>query len=325
MPKDMTQGTKKLMIIGGAGYIGSRLVPVLIENGHEITIVDEFWFGDHLPFCEKIHRDAAKLEEQDMRGFDCVVWLAGLSNDPMANFSPAENFSANAALPAYIAYLARKAGVKRFIHGGSCSVYGDASDYEHDEESKPNAIYPYGVAKLMAEIGCGQQASKDFSVIMLRKGTVSGWSPRMRFDLIVNTMFRDAVLSGVINVNNPNIWRPIVAMEDAVEAYVKAMDAPDGTSGIFNIVSENATVLDVAERVGALTKIMERSVALNVHHKADPRNYRVNGSAASRILGFEPKGTVETIVADLETHRSEFGDYSDARFYNIETFKMRKS
>ena len=311
----------RILICGGAGYLGCRIVPELISRGHAVTVLDTFWFGDHLPYCQKLKMDAADLVESDLMNYDCVIWLAGLSNDPMANFSPQENYTGNAATPALICYLAKQAGVKRFIHGGSCSVYGNASDYDHDETSKPTATYPYGVAKLMAETGCQQQVSDDFSVIMLRKGTVSGWSPRQRFDLIINTMFKDAMTSRIIKVNNPDIWRPILAIEDAVEAYVKSVEAPLSLSGIFNVVSENVTVGEVAERVANMFALFNIAVEIQVAHKSDPRNYRVNGFRAKRSLLTNPRGDVETIVGELWEHRAEFGDFKNPEFYNIEIFK----
>src|SRR5262249_49751817 len=144
--------------------------------------------------------------------------LAGLSNDPMAEYSPWQNFIDNAASPAYLAYTAKRAGVRRFIFGSSCSVYGHAVNKLYDEESPAACSYPYGISKLQGEVGCLQLADDSFSVIALRKGTVCGYSPRMRLDLVINTMFKCALQDGAVVVNNPSIWRPILTIQDATAA-----------------------------------------------------------------------------------------------------------
>lgn len=314
----------RLLVIGGAGYIGSRLVPALLERNHDVLVVDTFWFGNHLPVGTDFQEsDASKIFDEHLKWADCVIWLAGLSNDPMAEFSPSRNFVDNAALPALLAYRSRRAGVKRFIHAGSCSIYGHASDYAQDESGVPTAVFPYGVAKLMAETGCWQQACSEMSVIMLRKGTVSGYSPRMRFDLIVNTMFKDAMTKGEITVNNPDIWRPILSIDDAVTAYIKAIEAPKFLSGVFNIVSENATIGDVGSRVAYALAELDGNKHTIIHTKQIPdiRNYKVSGAKAERALTFRPRGLVETIVESLWERRHDFGDYTDERFYNIRVFE----
>lgn len=323
MPKDQNQVTRRILVVGGAGYIGSRLVPELLGRGHDVTVVDTFWFGDWLPECKKRSMQAAELVERDLEGFDCLIWLAGLSNDPMANFSPEANFTDNASTPAYLAYIAQRAGVKRFIHGGSCSVYGYAADREHTEDSETSAVYPYGVAKLMAETGCRQQAGLGMSVILLRKGTVSGYSPRMRLDLIINTMVRDALLTGTINISNPRIWRPILWIDDAVQAYVRAVEATPDTSGVFNILTENATVLEVAARVAyVVSQSTGKNPAFNIAWKEDPRNYRVSGALAKDVLGFSPVGSIEHIAAHVVNWASGRTDLMDDRYYNIKIFEQ---
>ena len=183
----------RIMIAGGAGYVGSALVPYLLERGYDVEVIDLLWFGNHLPdTVNVVQKDLFKCTEKDLEGFDQVVFLGVLSNDPMAEFNPSMNFVHNGALPSYLAYLAQRAGVKRFIYGSSCSVYGYTVDELYDEESPVISGYPYGISKLQGERGVLQMSGNGFSTIALRKGTISGYSPRIRFDLIVKTMFKSA-------------------------------------------------------------------------------------------------------------------------------------
>src|SRR3989344_6134509 len=200
----------KILVAGGAGYIGSALVPVLLTHGYEVEVIDLLWFGNHLPKTVKvIKKNLFDCKKEDFAGYDQVIFLAGLSNDPMAEFNPSLNFILNGALPSYLAYKAKKAGVKRFIYASSCSVYGYTEDKLYMEDDPVTCDYPYGISKLQGERGVLQMRDDDFSVIALRQGTVCGYSPRMRFDLIVNTMFKACMTEGQITVNNPAIWRPI--------------------------------------------------------------------------------------------------------------------
>src|SRR6267378_3612982 len=201
----------KILLAGGAGYIGSVLAPKLLDRGYEVDVVDLLWFGNHLPPAfNLIEKDVLDLTEGELVGYDQVLFLAGLSNDPMADYSPSRNFVFNAASPAFLAYLAKRAGVKRYVYASSCSVYGYTENELYNEQSPANSSYPYGISKLQGEFGVMQARDSDFSVIVLRKGTVCGYSPRMRLDLVVNTMFRTAVTDGIINVTTPSIWRPLL-------------------------------------------------------------------------------------------------------------------
>ncbi len=240
----------KVLIAGGAGYVGSVLIPKLLDRGYKVDVVDLFWFGNYLPRQVGIlNKDIFHLTVEDLEPYDQVIFLAGLSNDPMAEFSPSKNFIFNAAAPAYLAYTAKNAKVKRYIYASSCSVYGYTEDELFDETRPVSSIYPYGISKLQGEQAAMQLADENFSVIALRKGTISGYSPRMRFDLIINTMFKNAVREHVITVNNPSIWRPILSIEDAATAYTRAVEANYKLSGIFNIASGNYTVGEIADLV----------------------------------------------------------------------------
>jgi len=312
----------RLLIAGGAGFVGSRLVPALRERGYDVEVVDLLWFGNHLPPDVPVHqRDLFDVTEQDLRGFDQVIFLGGLSNDPMAEFSPAQNFVANGALPAYLAFIARKAGVKRLIYASSCSVYGYTEDQLYTEDDPVTCGYPYGISKLQGERAALQLHDKGFSVIALRQGTVCGWSPRMRFDLIVNTMVKSALTTGTITVNNPSIWRPLLDIRDDVSAFIRAVQASQSLSGVFNVASGNFTVGQVADLVKEeLERETRQRVRLDIKDVQDFRNYKVSCERARVELGFQPQYSVKDMVAEIMEHRADYGDFERDGYYNIRVF-----
>jgi nucleoside-diphosphate-sugar epimerase len=317
----------KILIAGGAGYIGSALVPKLIARGYKVDVADLLWFGNHLPSEVKvIQKDIFDLNEKDIEGYDQVIFLAGLSNDPMAEHSPGMNFIHNAAAPAYLAYLSKKIGVKRFIYAGSCSVYGYTVNELYDENSPAISNYPYGISKLQGEKAVMQMSEKGFSTICFRQGTVSGYSPRMRLDLIVNTMFKSSIEKKEITVNNPSIWRPILSIEDACNAYIRGIEASEDISGIFNIASGNYTVGETADIVkNSVESKLSHKIKLTIHHKHDFRNYKVSVEKAINVLSFKPKHDVDSIVDDLIAHKDKFTDFENPKYYNIKVFEKLKN
>jgi len=313
----------KILVAGGAGFIGSILIPLLDEHGYEVEVVDLLWFGNHLPDHIKVtQKDLFELTTDDMTGFDQVIFLAGLSNDPMAEFSPARNFVENGALPSYLAFTAKKAGVQRFIYASSCSVYGYTVNELYDEEAPVTCGYPYGISKLQGERGVLQLRDDTFSAIALRQGTVCGYSPRTRFDLIVNTMFKFAVHQGEITINNPSIWRPILDVRDTSAAFLRAVQADNSISGVFNVAYDNFTVGQIGDLVKEEVEArINKKVKLNVKNVQDFRNYKVTCDKARTYLGFRPKFSVTDMVDSLYDHLESYGDFSKESFYNINTFK----
>lgn len=313
----------RILVAGGAGYIGTFLVPVLIERGYDVEVIDLMWFGNHLPKTVKAaQKDLFKCREEDLKGYEQVVFLAGLSNDPMAEFDPSMNFIFNGALPSYIAFLAKKAGVKRFIYASSCSVYGYTVNELYNEESPVTCGYPYGISKLQGERGVLQLADKGFSVIALRQGTVCGYSPRMRLDLIVNTMFKFAMTERKITVANPSIWRPILDIRDATTAYLRAIQADYSLNGVFNIASGNYTVGQVGDMVKyEMEKLIGEKIDIEIKNVADYRNYKVTTEKAKTHLGFQPRHTIEDIIEHLYEHKAQFEDYDNDQFFNIRVFR----
>lgn len=313
----------KILLAGGAGYIGSVLAPALIDHGYDVEVIDLLWFGNQLPKEVKvIKKELFECRKEDFESYDQVIFLAGLSNDPMAEFNPAKNFIDNGALPSYLAYKAKKAGVKRFIYASSCSVYGYTVDRLYDEESPAVSNYPYGISKLQGERGVLQMQDDGFSVIALRQGTISGFSPRMRFDLIVNTMFKTAMTGKIITINNPSIWRPVYDIRDAASAFVRAVQANDSISGVFNVSSGNYTVGQVGDMVkNEVEKKTGGRIRLEINNVQDFRNYKVSIDKAKTFLGFQPAYTISDIVDDLFDHLDYFGDFERDEFYNIRMFK----
>lgn len=313
----------KILVAGGAGYIGSVMIPQLLERGYDVDVIDLFWFGNQLPKeVGVINKDIFDLEEKDVSGYDTVIFIAGLSNDPMAEFSPSENFISNGSAPPFLAYTAKKAGVKRFIYAGSCSVYGYTVNELYDETSPAVSSYPYGISKLQGENAIFQMQDENFSVIALRQGTVSGYSPRMRLDLVVNTMFKFALTTGQITVNNPAIWRPILAIKDAATAYIRSIEANQDISGVFNVASGNYTVGEIGDMVkSGVKKYLDKDIKLNIKHIQDYRNYKVSIEKAKKVLSFHPAHSVETIIQDLVENREKFADFDNPKYYNIQVFK----
>jgi len=251
-----------------------------------------------------------------------VIFLAGLSNDPMAAYSPARNFVENGALPSYLAFIAKNAGVRRFIYASSCSIYGYTVNELYDEESPTTCAYPYGISKLQGERGVFQLQDDGFSTIALRQGTVCGYSPRTRFDLIVNTMFKSAVVDGRVTVNNPSIWRPILDVRDTSSAFLRAVQADYGISGVFNVAYDNFTVGQIADMVkDEMQELLGRKVGIKIENIQDYRNYKVTCDRARTYLGFLPKYSIPEMVKSLYTHLDSYGDFTDDSFFNINTFK----
>lgn len=313
----------KILVAGGAGYIGSALVPKLCERGYHVDVLDLLWFGNYLPEeINVVQKDIFDMGKSDLVGYDQVIFMAGLSNDPMAEYSPSKNFISNGSSPTYLAYIAKQAGVKRFIHGGSCSVYGYTVNELYDETSPAISNYPYGISKLQGEFGSLKMQDDKFSVIALRKGTVCGYSPRMRLDLVVNTMFKCAVDERTITVNNPTIWRPILSIQDAISAYIRSVEAVEEISGIFNIASDNYTVGEIADYVyEGVKRYLNINPKLEIKHIEDFRNYKVNIDKAKEVLSFKPRFNVIDIVKDLADNLDRFKDLKNPKYYNIQMFR----
>jgi nucleoside-diphosphate-sugar epimerase len=314
---------KKILLLGGAGYIGNRLSRRLLELDYDVTVIDGLWFGNNLPAAVKlIQKDIFELKTDDYKGFDSVVFLGGVSNDPMAEFNPAENFVQNAAAPSFAGFLAKAAGVKKFVYASSCSVYGFANEKFFTEEDEISCAYPYGISKLQGEQGVLSIADDNFNVISLRQGTVCGFSERMRFDLVINSMFKDAITKKIIYISNPNIWRPILHIEDTCSAFIRAIQVTGVKKEIFNIATENIVLGQLAEIVKIeVEKLAGINVLIEDRNIQDYRNYRVSIEKAYRILGYKPTHTLVDVVKNIYENLDKISDFEKEEYYNIRVFK----
>jgi nucleoside-diphosphate-sugar epimerase len=313
-----------ILITGGAGYIGSVLVPELIKEGHEVKVVDLLWFGNNLPKgTTVIEKGTEDITEEDLKGIDAIIHLAGLSNDPMAEFQPLTNYIVNAAQTAYLAQKAKECKVSRFIYASTCSVYGFTGAEKFSvEDDIPTPQYPYGISKLMAERALLALMDTYFSVIILRKGTIGGFSPRMRYDLVVNTMVKSALKDNKITVKNASLWRPIIDIQDVCEAYKLALKGE--AWGIFNILERNYTIKELGLAVAdAIEETGKSRPLVEIYERFDMRNYRASGQKARDYLGFDPEFTVKDTVKELveRVNNKEVSDFDNPNYYNIEVMR----
>jgi len=313
---------KKVLITGGAGYVGTVLAQELVNRDYKVEVVDLLWFGDYLPDGVKVHQKSIlDLAVPEVSSYDAVVYLGGLSNDPMANYNPAMNFVENAAVPSYLAFICKEAGVKRFVYASSCSVYGYTDNQLMDEEGDVSPQYPYGISKLAAERAIMNLSNEVFRPIALRKGTVGGYSPRMRFDLVVNTMTKTALTEGIIRVHNPSIWRPLIDIQDVATAYICAIEAPSQISGVYNILEDNYTIGALAEQVQSTLFEHGHQCRVEINNIKDVRNYKVSNERAKQDLIFFPERSPSHSVDSILKNFDKNADLTAKRFHNIRVFK----
>lgn len=316
---------KKILIAGGAGYVGTLLTNELIDKGYDVHVIDLLWFGSHYSRDVNLQKkNIVDLTTNDLVGFDCVVFLGGLSNDPMAKYSPSMNFVENAAVPSYLAFISKEAGVRRFVYASTCSVYGYTANQLLDENSDSiSPQYPYGISKLAAERAIINMTDDMFRPIALRKGTVGGWSPRMRFDLVVNAMTKTGLTEGKIIVNNPSIWRPLVDIRDVVSAYVRSIESNLDITGVYNISEDNYTIGRLADLVRDTLVDNGHDVKIETKDVQDFRNYKVLNTKAQMELDFKPRYTPQDSVKSILKNVKNNLDLNDKRYYNIKVFKEK--
>jgi len=316
----------KILVAGGCGYVGSVLVPILCSSGYDVTVIDLCWFSNYVdPRAKLVKKDLFTCTEEDFKEVDVAIFIAGVSNDPSSEFDFQRSFIYNAALPPYLAFIAKRAGVKRYIYASTASVYGFTYDKLLDETSEISSNYAYGISKYAAECGIMHLRDDKFSVICLRKGTISGVSKtRMRFDLLVNTMVKTALVDGTITITNPALWRPLLALKDAVYGgYMRAVQAHPACHGIFNLAYSNYTLGEVADIVkDTVEQRTGRSIKLIIKNVDDLRNYKISTEKAKTILGFHPRFSVESIVHDILDNWHLFeSDILADKYYNINVCK----
>jgi nucleoside-diphosphate-sugar epimerase len=320
----------RILITGHEGYIGSVLAPFVQDAGHDVVGLDSSLFdatlGGEPRRVPGIRADIREVEVDDLRGFDAIMHLAALSNDPMGDVDPARTYEINHLASVRLARLAKEAGVERFIFSSSCSLYGAASpDDLLAEDAAFNPVTPYGESKVLVERDVRDMADDDFSPVYLRNATVYGFSPRLRLDLVVNDLVANACTSGEILIKSDGTpWRPLVHIEDVARAFVAAIEAPRDAihNEAFNIgrTAENYQVRDVADLV--TDAVSGSRVTYAEGGGPDKRCYRADFAKAETTLpGFEPRWTVKEGVDQLADAYKRYGltgeDITSSRFVRL--------
>jgi len=308
---------------------------MLLDAGHQVSGIDtglfqKCTFGIDLPVSIPcINCDIRDLTASQLEAFDAIAHLAGVCNDPMGDLLPEATFAINNDATIRLAELAREAGVKRFVFSSTCSVYGAALQDWVNETSPTNPVTPYGMSKYQAERGLLTLATDEFSPVLMRSATAYGFSPRIRFDLVVNNLVAHAFTSGrVFLKSDGTAWRPLVHIADISRAFVAAIEAPRETvhCQVFNVGStaENYRVRDVATIVR--NTVPGSSIAYAEDAKADNRSYRVDFSKIEgQLPNFRPQWDVAAGAKELHASYSEFGlaleDFEGARYQRLAYLK----
>ncbi len=295
----------KVLVTGGAGYIGSVLVRLLLEEGYDVKVVDRFFFGEKslkgvADKVEIVKADIRDIGESVFRDVDVVMDLAALSNDPSGELEPQKTIDINYLGRLRVAHLSKKAGVKRYILASSCSIYG-AQDGMVDEESSINPLTTYASANYLAEQGTLVLGDENFTVTALRQATVFGFSYRMRFDLAINGMVGAYHTYGELKVlRDGTQWRPFVHVKDTSNAFIQVMKAsPEKVNKqIFN-VGGNSLNIQILELAKLVTSSLNKPFEFSWYGDPDKRSYRVNFGKIKDVLGYEPEISFEDGIREI--------------------------
>jgi nucleoside-diphosphate-sugar epimerase len=323
----------KILLVGGAGYVGCVLAQELIERGYAVRILDRFFYGRQglAGFQDRVEIVQADMRSIPPEAFDdvnVVVNIGGLSNDPTAEYNPKANYEMNTVASVKLAQLCQEHRITRYLYASSCSIYDrgvtdEERDVLLDETAMVEPSAAYSSSKYAAERELLAMASPSFTVGILRKGTLFGFSPRMRYDLVVNTFVKDAMTKGYLTLHfGGEMWRPLVEVRDAARAYVLLLqvDSKLISGRIFNLVYRNFRISELALRVrGALAEVGIQADLRTEYSYKGVRNYRVSGRELERVLNFQPTITVEESVRTMveEIRRNNYTDFDNPRYYNI--------
>jgi nucleoside-diphosphate-sugar epimerase len=321
----------RILLTGHDGYIGHVLTPMLLDRGHDVTGLDSclyegcgFATGKELPV-PVIRKDVREIELDDLRGFDAVAHLAGISNDPLGDLAPQTTYSINHEASVRLARLAKQAGVQRFVFSSSCSNYGAAGNDYLDESAGFNPVTPYAESKVWTERDVAPMADESFSPTFLRSATAFGVSTRLRGDLVVNNLVGYAVTTGQVLIQSDGTpWRPLVHIEDISRAFLAALEAPRELvhNEAFNVGSstENYRIRAIAEIIEQIVPGARASFAAG--GGPDKRSYQVDCSKIQRVLkGFTPRWTVPAGVKEhYEAYTAKgltFEEFTGPRYMRI--------
>lgn len=322
-----------ILVPGGAGYIGCVLVPKLLQRGYRVRVLDRLYFGEQAAAAfrdriELVVADVRELPDAAFEGVDGVINLSGLSNDPTAEFNPEANWQMNALATEQLGRACVARGIERYVFASSCSLYDGLPPGMHGEDADIRPRAAYATSKRYGEERLIELADDGLCPVIMRNGTVYGWSPRMRFDLVVNTFVKDALLTGALKLHGGGwMWRPLVDIQDCADAMIAAYEAPAEKvrAEVFNVVHSNYQVRELAMIVAGSVQLTGRSVALEeVPTLALSRDYECANAKLSTTLGFIPRRSVLEAVSDLleQVELLDRAQLTDPRGYNIRWLEL---